>query len=570
MAYVRHCFARSKEQNRNPARAVLDSTYMDQLTDLNQKLMQFKRLLVIVTDYFLKPCSQDMRLIESRASSSFETKRETGVPPFFKNGLLQSVILPVVLFVLALLLMPEALAANLDSRGAGSGFVPQPLKPVYKLTEAVDTAMRNYPSLRRVNAQVGSKDAGVYLAKTAYLPTLNVIAQEMRTTQNVIAGTIFPQVLDAIPIQSGTPTHSSTFKSVWNSNQAANLSWELWDFGLRKSNVLRARAQKGEATSQVRLTELDVAANAAEAYLKTVATYEVIRARQATLKKMEAWQLVVRTLVDNGLRPGVDTSRVDANVASARIGLIEAQRDHDLARVDLSEAMGVAGSQIGILTKPYSVQPRQSYAPLQADLRSHPLALLRASGVQTERAKLHVLERSYYPHIYYHSAMWGRGSGNKEDPRRVAGGILPQTGNWTVGMSLSFPMMSYFEIDAKRKMQSRVEDESRAYYDLAMQELIKGDERAKILLENAKKIANETPLLVQAARDTEMRALERYKVGLTDVVEVAQAEDALARAEVENAVADVKVWRSILAVSYAQGNLRPLLQLARLAEENPP
>jgi len=453
-----------------------------------------------------------------------------------------------------------------EVRGAGTGFVPEPVKPIYSLTATIDTALKNYPTLRKVHAQVGSRDAGVYLAKTAYLPTVNLIAQEMRATQNVVAGTIFPQVLDAIPIQSGTPTHSSTFKSIWANNQAANFSWEVWDFGLRRANVLRARAQRTEAVAQVKLTELDVAAASAEAYLRTVAAYELIRARQANLKRFEAWRLVVTTLVDAGLRPGVDSSRADADVAEARIRLIEAERDHDLARVDLAETMGLAGSSIGILTAPYSTQPQHDYAPLRVDLRSHPLALMRGSNVQIERSKVHVLDRSWYPHIYYHSAIWGRGSGDKSDPRVVAGGILPQSANWTVGVSLSFPMMDYFKIDAQKKMAMRVEDETRASYDLAMQELIKGDERAKVLLENAKRIADETPRLVKAARDTELRALERYKVGLTDIIEVAESEEILARAEVEDAVADVRVWRAILAVAYAQGNLRPLVQLARAAE----
>jgi hypothetical protein len=34
----------------------------------------------------------------------------------------------------------------------------------------------------------------------------------------------------------------------------------------------------------------------------------------------------------------------------------------------------------------------------------------------------------------------------------------------------------------------------------------------------------------------------------------------------ENSVAEVRVWQSILALGYAQGDLKPFLQLANLAE----
>lgn len=460
----------------------------------------------------------------------------------------------------------DARISTQDPRGFGSGFVPSPIRPQYFLTQVVDTAERNYPSLRRVYSQVTAQDANISLAKTAYLPSLDIIVQETRGTQNVIGGTIFPQVLDAIPIQSGTPSHSSTFKSYWNSNQAANMSWEIWDFGLRHANVLKARAQRTQSVAKLKLTELDVGAKASEVYLKAVAAYETIRARQAVLKRMEAWQLVTKTLVDNGLRPGVDASRADADVSEAKIALLEAEREYEVARVDLAETMGMAGTSIAIVTQPYTTQPQQDFPPLRVDLKGHPLALLRGSAVQTQAAKVHVLDRTYYPHIWYHSAMWGRGNGLPDDPRVVAGGILPQTANWTVGLSMSFPMFDYWKVKAERRMQSRFEESSRSNYDVAMQQIIKGDERAKVLLDYAKKIANETPILVKAARDTEMRAVERYKVGLTDIVDVAQAERILARAEVENAVADVRVWRALLALSYAQGNLRPFLQLAAMAE----
>ena len=90
--------------------------------------------------------------------------------------------------------------------------------------------------------------------------------------------------------------------------------------------------------------------------------------------------------------------------------------------------------------------------------------------------------------------------------------------------------------------------------------------RSRILLDNARQIADETPVLIKAAKDNEKKALERYRVGLSTIVEVAEAERILARAEVEDAVAQVRVWRSILAVSYAQGNLHPFMSLVASAE----
>ena len=52
------------------------------------------------------------------------------------------------------------------------------------------------------------------------------------------------------------------------------------------------------------------------------------------------------------------------------------------------------------------------------------------------------------------------------------------------------------------------------------------------------------------------------------MVALADAEKKLAEAKVENAIAQIDVWHSVLALAYAQGDLRPFLELVDLAEGN--
>lgn len=455
------------------------------------------------------------------------------------------------------------------SMESGTGFVPSPVKPGYTLTEAVDTAGRNFPTARYARAKIRQTERGITLARTAYLPSLDLLVQELRGTKNNITGLIFPQVADVIPMQTGQTSHSSSFKSIWANNQGVNLSWLAWDFGLRRANVMLSQSERNQARAALDLTDLDIAAAAAENYLMTVGNHEVIRAQQATVKRMEAWQLVVHTLVDKGLRPGVDSARADADVSFARIALIEAERDTELSRADLAESLGLAGRFINVDRRPWVRRPTSQYvATNTVDPGQHPLAMFRSRQVKTEASKVHVIQRTWFPHVYLHSAIWGRGSGDREDPRVRADGIIPQTGNWVVGMSVNFPLLNFYEVRAKKQMAMAAEQAERANYDLAIQMLLQKDVRARVLLDSARRIADETPKLVEAARENEVKALARYKFGLTDIVEVAEAERILARAEVEEALAEVRVWRAILAVAYAQGDLRPFLMLARAAEAN--
>lgn len=435
----------------------------------------------------------------------------------------------------------------------------------YTLGQAVSTALRNFPSIKAARFKLTAAQADVTLAKTAYLPNLDLMMQEMVGSNNVIAGTILPQTIDVIPIQSGQERRGSSFSGRLMSNHGANFNWLLFDFGLRRANVQLARAQTRVEQADLRLTELDVAFAAADAYLTTVEAEQTIRAAQATLDRMKAAAMVVHTLVDTGLRPGVDAARADYEVSQAKIGLIQAERTTELARVELAERMGIAGTYVGIVADPLVRHPPNRRFSA-TDFDAHPLAILRASIVRREAAKVNSIDREWYPHIWLNSAVWGRGSGFGGGGNKTLGGILPQAGNFAVGLTASFPVLDIFEIKARRRRALCLERAEKANFDLAIQILEQKDARARVLLTEAKRIADETPVLVKAAQENQIKTLERYKVGLTNIVAVAEAERLLARAEVENAIAQVEVWRAILAMGYVQGDLRPFLSLVAAAE----
>lgn len=372
--------------------------------------------------------------------------------------------------------------------------------------------------------------------------------------------------LDVIPVQSGQESNSSAMKSIFSNNMGANFSWLLYDFGQRGANVELAKAEAKLARANVRLTELDVAFAAADGYLNAVAAKETIRAAQATLDRMKAAAITVRTLVDKGLRPGVDAARADYDVSQARIGVIKATRATRLARVDLAEKLGIASVDVDVVSDPLVRSPQANVLAGAVQLDAHPLAIMRTASVQTWAAKVHLLDRTWYPHFWLDTAIWGMGSGARNESPPVASGVVPQVANYMAGLSLSFPVMDIFAIKARKRAALNTELAEKANLDLAIQIFEQKDARARVLLAENRRIADETPRLVQAARENEIKVLERYEQGLTNMVAVAEAERILAEAEVEDALAQVEVWRSVLALGYVQGDLKPFLALVAASE----
>lgn len=288
---------------------------------------------------------------------------------------------------------------------------------------------------------------------------------------------------------------------------------------------------------------------------------------QAALEHMEAANVRAKTLVSEGLKPGVEAADWEYEVARAKIALIKAEKNARLTLVNLAEKMGVAATDIDIVSDPLVRSPMEvkQFGPF--DLSSHPIALLKTAEINRWRAKEEVLNKAYRPHLWLNSSVWGKGSNDGVNPiRPVGGGALPQVFNYMIGVSLSFPVMEYFPLKQQKRMAFANEQAAKADFELAMQILEKKDARARIMLAQSKRVAEETPNLVQTAKVREIKVLKRYGTGLTNMVTLAQAEKALAEAEVEDAVAQIEVWRSLLALSYAQGDLKPFVEIVNIVQ----
>jgi hypothetical protein len=76
-------------------------------------------------------------------------------------------------------------------------------------------------------------------------------------------------------------------------------------------------------------------------------------------------------------------------------------------------------------------------------------------------------------------------------------------------------------------------------------------------------IAENTPIQLAAAKQSEAQARARYDAGLAGITEVAEAQNLLAGAEYQDAAARIDVWRALLARAVAQGSLAPFVDLLR-------
>lgn len=433
--------------------------------------------------------------------------------------------------------------------------------PALTLAQAVELAQKNYPAIRAAKSQSQSAEAGVELARAVFLPRADLLFQENRATRNNVFGLLLPQ--STLPSISGPDLGNRTLESAWGSAAGLLFSWEPFDFGLRKANVDLAKAQSKQAVAMETLTRLDVSAAAADAFLTLLAAEQTVRAARANVERTETFAKSVGVLVENQLRPGVDVSRAEAELAAANNQLIQAEQTAELARANLAEAIGQPNSTISIEAGNLLELPAD-VPPTTINFSLHPMAMSQTAAIDSAKAREKVLDRTWFPRLNWQTAVYGRGTGARLDGTFNNGrGFYPDTFNWATGVTITFPVFDFFGLRARHKAEANNIAAEQARYDQIINTLKTQDTRARILIESARKIAANNEIQIRAARETLMRAKVRYEYGLTNVVEVADAQRLLSQAEIDAAVAKLAVWRAMLASAKLQGDLKPFLDQSK-------
>jgi outer membrane protein TolC len=127
-----------------------------------------------------------------------------------------------------------------------------------------------------------------------------------------------------------------------------------------------------------------------------------------------------------------------------------------------------------------------------------------------------------------------------------------------------FPnLFDFSTLRARRAAAGALTRAERARYDEAVLTVSSQQRTANAVLDAARAIAQNTPVQLTAAQQSESQARARYQAGLASIVEVAEAQNLLAGAEYQDAVARVDVWRALLAQAIANGSVASFLDQLR-------
>jgi outer membrane protein TolC len=306
-----------------------------------------------------------------------------------------------------------------------------------------------------------------------------------------------------------------------------------------------------------------VASAVAEASLAVLADEQRAKASLADVNRRQVFAKSVHALVDAHLRPGADASRAEAELAAARTRLILAQQASAVSGATLAQMLGLAGARVRIKSGPFlQIPPEDGSAPIP--VAQHPAAIAQERRVEEEKARISVLNRSYVPHVTTEGLISARGSGETSTGlvRPGASGLGFDVYNWEAGLTVSMDLTSVFAIHERKKVELANRSREEATYAQTVQILTGQQQAAMAALDGARRVAENTPTELAASQQSEQQALARFHAGLGTIVDVADAEDLLAQAEMDDSLARLSIWRALAELSAADGDIAPFLNTA--------
>ncbi len=433
---------------------------------------------------------------------------------------------------------------------------------VLGLKEAESLAIVNYPSIKSKINQLNASKANLNEVKSENLPDLNFSAQQVYGTVNGQFGPSYG--FKGFNVSSAGPNLASqNWNAGFGSLYLSNISWDFFSFGKAKEKVKIQNIAVSRDENDLAQEQFQHQIRVASSYLNLLAAQELTKAQKDNLNRAIELQKVVAARVRNGLNAGVDSSQANAEIASAKIALTNAQETEQEQSNLLAQYIGIQVPTYFVLDSSFiSKTPNTVDAQKDSSLNYHPLLKYYQSRIAISKEQSNYLGTFNYPTFSIFGVFQGKGSGygnnygiNQNDfTGSYLNGANPTRYNYLFGLGIIWNLTSPVRVHYQLQSQKFITEQYKNDFDLIDNQLKAQLKLSETRLSNALKNFHSAPEEVKAAKDAYTQKLVLYKNGLSNIVDFTQALYALNRAEVDNYIAANNVWQALLYKAAASGD----------------
>lgn len=400
------------------------------------------------------------------------------------------------------------------------------------LADAEKLALNNHPSLRAAELTAEAAQQLPREARSAMLPTLqgNLTGVDAQPGTRIAAGGL------------NNPTILERYAN------GLTISQLITDFGRTQNLVRSARANAAAAQADANVTRESVLLDVDRAYYAALRAQAV---RTVARDAVAARQLLadqVNALAKAKLKSALDVSFANVALAQAQLSLAQAENDVQASMAELSTALGYE------TPREFELADDSGALPPPPDWKDLiPAALANRPDIAREQFKVTAAQSL---------ATAERDLSLPSISAIASGGLTPYGDSLlnshygAVGFNVTLPVFNGFNFSARHREAQFKERAQEQRLRAVSNQVARDVKVAWLNADTAYGRLGLTAKLLDESKQALDLAQSRYKLGLSSIVEVSQAQLAETQAEIEQASARYEYLTQAAALNYQIGKLR--------------
>jgi outer membrane protein len=428
---------------------------------------------------------------------------------------------------------------------------------ILTIQEAVETALKNNPQIVAARETRDAAGYRVYEARSTFMPWATATLSYSRASNNTPA---LPSSSSFDPSTITDPAMREAVTAIMNSlsgggaynssasynNYSASLSvtQTIWDFGKSMGAYDSARAGERGAAADLATSEETVRFTVIQTYFTVLAMQDSVKAAGEVKTQMAKHLELAQAQVGAGVRPKIDVTRAQSDLASSELTLLQVQNGLKTSKVTLCTNMGLSNCGEISAVKPEKF-PDVSVAgtdeAVKEALEKRPEYRSLREAVAALEGSLTAAKSAYYPSL--------TASGNLNYAGKYFDGMAY---NWSVGAAATWNFFSGLNtLNSAQEARARIRSAQASLLNLELAIRLEV-ESALLALNEARQKLVPSRAMYDSAKETLEMAEGRYAAGAGSIVEVTdaqatytQAYTSLIKSEFDQEVAVAKVLKSL-------------------------
>jgi outer membrane protein len=419
----------------------------------------------------------------------------------------------------------DVLAVQADHAAPGE-------RPRLTLKDAETMAIKNNPRVSVARLLALAQHQVVRETRAAELPT-------------GVASITAEKAEDASRISAGSLTASRLFE---HAGAGGGFTQLITDFGRTSNLVASSKLQEKAQNANALATTEDIVLATDQAFFNALQAQALLRVADQNVSTRQTTETQVSELTKNKLKSTLDLSFADVNLSQAKLLLLDAKNNVDSTMAALDAVLGLDGQVTYDLVDdnpPLQVPPPDANQLLQLAFQQRPDLQALSYSQQAAVKYSHAQRDQMLPSI---SAAGNAGSVP----------IRPEqyyTANWWggIGVNMNIPIFNGFLYSAQAK-EATIRAQATSEQSRDLRDRIVRDVRTAWLAANtAYQRVDVTAELLHEANLALSLAQTRYKLGLSSIVELSQAQFQQTDAAIGNTDAQYQYRLALSALNYQTG-----------------